>query len=764
VSDAPSVMARPVLGELVAWGYCALGAAMVVALVALRDTDLAAVPVAAMGIGAAVAAAVGRVRNSPDVTYPWLLFSLACVAFIVGAVLRQVLVGHQLAPLADVATLAGYGATTASFIGLLRCRQAVDRRVHAVVDGAIVFVATSALALAAFTLPIARQAGFSEFALVQGAYPVVDAVMIFVVLLLSWTSARRVTSFWLLALSVVFILVGDLGYAHLGTLGRTVGSPLLDLPFVVAFTLFGAAALHPSMRTLSAVQQGPVQAWSRGRIALLVPMLLIPPGVALWDDGRATTWIGSFAGAAVGLLLLVRAVTAVHDHTRAQEGLRHQATHDPLTQLVNRPRLVEIVDELLVRAAREGDQVDVLFLDLDSFKLVNDTWGHQVGDRILRLAADRLLSVALPTDVVARIGGDEFVVARYVGQHSAATGELLAADVVDAFRIPLPGDDSLVTTVSVGLSGSGRHAGALGPISAESLLRDADTAMYRAKEAGRSRCMVFDPSMHDSVRHRVETELALRYALVRHELLLHYQPIVSVQTGEVVGAEALLRWAHPSLGLVSPLDFIPIAEETGLIVEIGEWVVSEAVRQAARWRQQRAGTGLRDLWVSVNVSARQLRDPSLVEHVEAELDRLGLPAELLVIEITESAMMSDEDVASALLHRLRDLGLTLAVDDFGTGYSSLGHLRRFPVSKVKIDRAFVAGIEHDPDDAEIVRAVVAMSLAMRLDVVAEGIETEGQRVLLQQLGVQLGQGWHFGRPMPAEDCTFVLPQAVRAKS
>jgi EAL domain-containing protein (putative c-di-GMP-specific phosphodiesterase class I) len=276
--------------------------------------------------------------------------------------------------------------------------------------------------------------------------------------------------------------------------------------------------------------------------------------------------------------------------------------------------------------------------------------------------------------------------------------------------------------------------------------------------------MPFDPAMHDSVRHRVETELALRYALERDELLLHYQPIVSVKTGEVVGAEALLRWAHPSLGLVSPLDFIPIAEETGLIVEIGEWVVSEALQEAARWRELRAGSGLPDLWVSVNVSARQLRDDSLVDHVEAELARHGVPAEMLVLEITESAMMSDQDVASSLLHRLRDLGLTLAVDDFGTGYSSLGHLRRFPVSKVKIDRTFVAGIEHDADDAEIVRAVVAMSLAMRLDVVAEGIETEGQRVLLQHLGVQLGQGWHFGRPMPADACTFVLPQPARVKS
>ncbi len=759
-----STPARPPMAEAVAWVYCALGAAMLVALVALRDTDLAAVPVAVMGAGAAIAAGVGSVRNRPQVAYPWRLFSLACVAFIVGAVLRQVLADTPFSLLADAATMSGYAATLVAFIGLLRCRQSNDRAVHELVDGAIVLVAVGAVALATLTEPTAEAVGLSVFAVVQGIYPVIDSVMIFVAILLSWTSARRVMSFWLLGLSVVFILIGDVGYAQLATRGETVGSPLLDLPFVVAFTFFGAAALHPSMRSLSAIQQRPVQAWSRGRVGLLLPMLVVPAVIALGDDEWVSVCIGSVAAVLVTLLILVRAVTAVHDHANAQEGLRYQATHDPLTRLVNRPKLVESVDELLLRAAEHGDRVDLLFLDLDSFKLVNDTWGHQVGDRVLRLAAQRLLSVTRPTDVVSRIGGDEFAVARYVGQDGIGSGEELAADVVDAFRQPLPGEDALVTTVSIGLSGSRRHSEAAGPSSAESLLRDADTAMYRAKAAGRSRCMVFDPSMHDSVRHRVETELALRYALERQELLLHYQPIVSVQTGEVVGAEALLRWAHPSLGLVSPLDFIPIAEETGLIVEIGEWVVSESLRQAAMWREQRAGTGLRDLWVSVNVSARQLRDDSLVDHVEAELARHGVPAEMLVLEITESAMMSDQDVASSLLHRLRDLGLTLAVDDFGTGYSSLGHLRRFPVSKVKIDRAFVSGIEHDPDDAEIVRAVVAMSLAMRLDVVAEGIETEGQRALLQELGVQLGQGWHFGRPMPAEACTFVLPQPARVKS
>jgi diguanylate cyclase len=751
----PAQAHRPPVTQGAACAFAALGAAMAIALVALRDSDLSAAPVAVMGIGAAVAAATGRIRNRPQVGAPWVLFSLACLAFIVGAVLRQVLAGSPLAPAADAATLSGYAATVAAFVVLLRSRRATDRGMHELVDGGIVLAAVSSLALVIFTLPTVEQVGLSVFAVVQGAYPVVDAVMIFMVVLLFWSSARWVTSFWLLAFSVVFILLGDSGYAWIGTQGRQVGSPLLDLPFVVAFTLFGAAALHPSMRALSSVQQRPVPAWSRSRLRILVPALLVPMVVSVASGGAAATWVGA-CGSAVGtLLLLLRAVTAVHANARAQEGLRYQATHDPLTQLANRSRLVARVDELLEVAGQRGDRVDVLFLDVDSFKLVNDTWGHQVGDRVLRLAAERLLSVGRPEDVVSRIGGDEFAIARYVGQGSVATGEQLAADIVDAFRAPLPGEDALVATVSIGLAGSARDGGTFGAPTAESLLRDADTAMYRAKSAGRNRTMVFDPSMHASVRRRVETELALRYALDRGELLLHYQPIVSIQTGEVVGAEALLRWAHPGMGLVSPLDFIPIAEETGLIVEIGEWVVSEALRQLARWREERRGSGGPDIWLSVNVSARQLRDPALVDHVEAELARHGVPAELLVLEITESAMMADADIAATLLHRLRGLGLSLAVDDFGTGYSSLGHLRRFPVSKVKIDRGFVAGIEHDPDDAEIVRAVVAMSLAMQLDIVAEGVETEGQRQLLQQLGVHLGQGWHFGRPAPAEDCAFV---------
>jgi len=744
--------ARPqALRDVVAWVYCAFGAAMAVALVVLRDSDLAAAPVALAGIAAAGAAAYGRWRNRPAVAWPWAFFATACVSFIVGAVLRQVLAGTPWSPLADIATMTGYAVALAAFVGLLRRRQQAPTAAHhELIDAAILLVATGTLALEVFTVPTVRAMGFSLAAVVQGAYPVVDAIMVFVVILLSWTSAKRVVAFWLLACSVAAMLIGDVGYAIIGTRGALVGSPLLDLPFVVAFTLFGAAALHPSMRSLSALQQAPVPAWSRARLAVIVPVLLLPPAVAAVGSSGHSHIVGAAGTALVTGLILLRAVRAVHDHARAEEGLRHRASHDPLTQLVNRPRLVELVDDLL--ALPRSGHVELLFLDLDSFKLVNDTWGHEAGDRLLRRAAARLRDLAGPRDLVARIGGDEFVLVRWV-RPGEATGSELAAQVVAAFREPLGDDGGLISSVSIGLARS-TSPGVPGRVTAESLLRDADTAMYRAKAAGRNRCMVFDPSMHDSVRHRVEIELALRYALDRQELELHYQPIVSLQTGEVAGAEALLRWAHPRLGMVPPLDFIGVAEETGLIVEIGEWVVSEALRQIARWRASPDG-GPQDLWIAVNVSARQLRDPGLVDHVRAELERHGVPAELLVLEITETAMMADEAVAADLLHRLRALGVTLAVDDFGTGYSSLGHLRRFPVTKVKVDREFVAGIEEDSDDAEIVRAVVAMALAMRLEVVAEGVETEGQRRLLRELGVQLGQGWHFGRPAPAEDFDFV---------
>ena len=741
---------RRELPAVLAWSYVVLAFLLALLLVALRNSSLAAIPLIVAGVGSTVLIMVGRARNRPSTRLPWTLYAASCSVFILGAVLRQLLAGSHLAPLADVASLSGYGLVLAAFIVILRTRGMSRGGLHEVLDGLIVVIAAAAVALVVFTLPTATHGELTPFALLQGVYPVIDICVLFVILLLSWTSADRVTSYWLLVGATLATLTGDLGYAYIGTQGHLVGSPLLDLPFVFGFALLGAAALHPSMVALTDAQERPVQAWSRPRMALLVGALLLPPFVVLgWADWTVADWIGSMSGLAVALLVLVRAVGAVRGYVHSQEGLRHQATRDALTGLANRPHLVDRVDTLIRRGEITGGHVDLLFLDIDGFKLVNDSWGHHVGDRVLVAASERLLGIADPTDVIARIGGDEFVLARFVGPGGGSDGQMLAADVIDAFRRPLTvSDTSLVTTVSVGMARSEF------PATAEGLLRDADTAMYRAKDGGRNRCIVFDSTMRDSVRARVETELALRHALDRDQLILHYQPIVSIEDGSTRGFEALLRWAHPGKGMISPLDFIPVAEETGLIVEIGAWVVSEAIRQLASWRAAGIRPDGHDMFMAVNVSARQLQETALVEHVEAELRRHDVPAHLLVLELTESAMMADPQSSAVLLARLRDLGVMLAVDDFGTGYSSLSHLRRFPVSEVKIDRSFVSGIEQDADDEEIVRAIVAMAFAMRMQVVAEGIETTGQRDLLRRLGVRLGQGWLFGRPMPAEDCVF----------
>jgi diguanylate cyclase len=742
-------------GAAWSFAYLGYGATMALALVALRSSDLATIPLAVVGLGTCVAVFVGRRRFRPSVTFPWTMFGLSAVAFVLGAGLRQVLVGQPAAPLADAFSLAGYAGTLAAFVALLRNRRSNFSRPHELVDGVIVCVSAASVALVLLSLPIVHVQGWSPYAVLLGAYPVIDVAVVFVTVLLSWTSANRAVSFWLLAVTMTAMLVGDVGYAYIGTQGAIVGSPLLDLPFVVAFACFGAAALHPSMAALSDIQPRSVQAWSFGRLLVLAPALVLPSIVVIVQQDATADWVCGIASAVIVLLLLVRALGAVHEHTRSQVGLRYQATHDALTGLANRSRLLEQVEGLIRRAEVDGGRVDLVFLDLDSFKVVNDTWGHPIGDQVLRTAASRLARIAESSDIVARVGGDEFVIARYIGSHTSRSGESLAADIIDAFREPLSETDTaLVATVSLGLVHS-TH-----PATAEGLLRDADTAMYRAKGSGRNRCVTFEASMHDAVRRRVETELALRHAMDRQEFLLYYQPIVNLETTEVIGFEALIRWAHPGMGMVSPVDFIPVAEETGLIVGIGEWVVSEALGQLSRWHAE----GHEDLWVSVNVSARQLRDGRLVDHVEAELSRHGVAPDKLVVEITESAMMDDEESSAALLNRLRELGVPLAVDDFGTGYSSLGHLRRFPVSKLKIDRAFVSGLESSNDDAEIVRAVVAMSLAMGLDTVAEGIETEGQRALLLDAGVHLGQGWLFGRAEPPEECRLAAGQPARAKS
>jgi len=436
------------------------------------------------------------------------------------------------------------------------------------------------------------------------------------------------------------------------------------------------------------------------------------------------------------------AVIAMHDVTerkQAEARLTRQALHDALTRLPNRLLLLERLRHALARAERHPASVAVLFMDFDHFKVVNDSLGHQVGDQALIAAAERLHAAVRPGDTVARLGGDEFVV---LCEDLASDAEATALsqrlqEVVAGSPLLVVDGTEVVMTASVGIAVA---APGDGP---EDLLRNADTAMYRAKQRGRARHAVFDDSFRLHADGRLRTEHALRRALDDGRLRLRYQPIVDLREGRVVGAEALVRYEDPRGQLVLPEAFLDVAEDSGLIVPIGGWVLREACHQLRRWRAHPGGAHLR---VTVNLSARQLAAPHLVEWVEQALDDAGLPRDALGVEVTEAALMASGSGALRLLERFGDAGPDLAIDDFGTGYSSLTSLRRSPVDSVKVDRSVVQGLGVDDEATAIVQAVVGLGRALGLATVAEGVETADQLRRLRALGCGFAQGFHFGRP------------------
>ncbi|CAN5625659.1 hypothetical protein BH10ACT2_BH10ACT2_20560 [soil metagenome] len=431
----------------------------------------------------------------------------------------------------------------------------------------------------------------------------------------------------------------------------------------------------------------------------------------------------------------------------------HRALHDSLTDLPNRLLLTDRLVHGLAGSKRRGLQLGVIFLDVDQFKVVNDSLGHTSGDGLLREAAKRIEGAIRPGDTVARFGGDEFVIV--CDDVTAAEADLIAKRVLRAFVRPwLIDNQELHVTASLGIALSNEHS------TPESLLRDSDTAMYRAKELGRGRIEMFDETLSLKASHRLSMSSALHHALERNELSVHYQPVVDLATREMVSVEALLRWKCQTLGDIGPAEFIPVAEETGLIVPIGAWLLEEASRQLVEWQHLQASLGHpRSLSLAVNLSVRQMLSPDITDRIARVLARSGMCSSDLCLELTESVFMQDADYFGRTLNDLKALGVSLAIDDFGTGYSSLNYLRRFPVDAVKIDRAFVDGLETDSNDTALVQAIIAMSQALGLSLTAEGVETGQQMACLLNLGVPRGQGFYLARPMPADRIT----QLVRSR-
>ncbi len=458
-------------------------------------------------------------------------------------------------------------------------------------------------------------------------------------------------------------------------------------------------------------------------------------------------------------LYFVSQIEDIAERKASGEALAHQAVHDHLTGLPNRAYFVECLGRELDRAAQRHERVAVLFLDLDRFKVVNDSLGHSAGDRLLVAVADRLTATMSQNDVVARFGGDEFtILCRNVS--SEETAELVAERLADAVGRPVAlMEGEVFVTASVGIALSGGAAD-----SPETLLRNADAAMYRAKELGRDRAELFDAQTHHRAVDDLRTGNALHRAIERGEMRVHYQPMMNLADGSLLGFEALIRWEHPERGLVPPMEFVPLAEETGLIVPLGVWALEQACAQAVRWH--RAAPDASPLSMSVNLSPRQLAEPALPNDVARVLHDTGIAPAALWLEITESTLMRDAESALSALGALRALGLHLAVDDFGSGYSSLAYLQRLPVEALKIDRSFTAGVGQQQDSTAIVDAVVSLARALRLSTVAEGIETPEQFQHLRAMGCAVGQGFLFGPARPAQafgaDPRLAFTRRVRA--
>ncbi|MFP5326591.1 MAG: putative bifunctional diguanylate cyclase/phosphodiesterase, partial [Acidimicrobiia bacterium] len=469
----------------------------------------------------------------------------------------------------------------------------------------------------------------------------------------------------------------------------------------------------------------------------------------VWIEAGARNLYDESTGERKQVICVTRDIT---ERKRTESLLAHQALHDPLTGLPNRVLLMDRLSQAMVNMRSHANGIAVLFLDVDSFKMINDSLGHEAGDRLLIAVGNRLSEVVGPLDTVARFGGDEFVIA--CPEISGEDDVVAIAEAVNrAIRQPFVGVDAtdVFVTVSIGI------AIATDPSTTpDELIRDADVAMYRAKERGGVRYEIFNEQLRSRIVDRMEMTNALHRALERDELRLFYQPLVDAKTRRTVGLEALVRWEHPTRGLVLPGEFIPIAETTGLVGSIDNWVLRQACRQIQKW----AASGIEPPYVSVNLSARQLADPNVTISVAKAIQESGVDPALLVLEVTESTVMEDPTASIERLQELRELGVAIAVDDFGTGYSSLSYLKRLPIDRLKVDKSFVSGLGDHLEDTAIVAAVITLAHTLGLKAVAEGVESERQFEELLNLDCDIVQGYLFARPQPPEIVVNSLPAVI----
>ena len=743
-----------------AWIALAVGVGAVVAYFAV-PTSFDENWYVAIGLASVIAIVVGVRRNRPARAAGWYLLAGANLAFVVGDEVGNAyssVTGHEppVPSIADLFYLSGYPLLIAGVVLLARAAGIAATRDHRV-DAAVITLGAFAVGWEPLVASSAAGAGGLLGRVVAVAYPVMDVGVLFIVVGTVISARSSTPALRLVAMSIVAMLVADVVYASPGAEDAyRLGDPL-DAGWLFSYVLVGVAALHPSAGR-SAPDAGVSHHVHPRRwivvvsVAAFVPLaLLLARAIDMGDPGFAAPVgfsIATFAFVGVRAVLLFGHVgrqagelaaqaeslrTALAAQQTLEADLRHRAYHDDLTGLPNRAWIRDRLDDGLADPAG----VTLCLADLDRFKAVNDTLGHRIGDQVLVAVARRL--TARPDDgvVVGRLGGDEFACVLPGTDPRAAART--AQWIVDSLREPIEVDGRRIQlSVSVGVAVSDATS------TPATLPARADTAMYVAKNAGRDRWRSYEPAMGVHLVEQLTITNAFADALPEEQFSLLYQPVFQMTGGSLEGFEALVRWHHPSLGPITPERFVPLAEETGFVVPLGRWVLQTACRAAAGWPGRTT--------VAVNVSARQLADPGIVTDVASALVASGLPADRLVLEITESAIMDDVEQSAAVLGELKALGAVLAIDDFGTGHSSLSHLRDLPVDVLKIDRSFVAPLVQ-PSRAEraFVRAIVDLARALGMRTVAEGVEVQTQYDVLQALGCDTVQGYLTGRPTPAED-------------
>ncbi|MBK6870497.1 MAG: GNAT family N-acetyltransferase [Kineosporiaceae bacterium] len=697
-----------------------------------------------IGLSAVVAVLFGIRRNRPADRRPWLLIVAGQASFLTADICYYILESlADEAPFPSVADLFYLGMYPLVIMGLLRlvAQTSPGRDWSSLVDAAIVAVAT----FAAFgVLVMDRYLADPNLTLagrvISVCYPVMDVALIAVAARLMGLVHLRRPAFGLLLAGLCSLLVADLIYGILNSAGVFETGGVADVFWLGFYILLAAAALHPDMAEPPTERDLGLSMTHSGIAVLTLTTLMVPAIDLLWGqpvDKLLTTVCSSL----LFLLVIVRLVTLVGVIQKNEKQARHDSMHDALTGLGNRVLFSRRVNEF--GRSRSAGIIAVLFIDLDDFKTVNDSLGHERGDQLLQLVAERLLASVRDEDLVARLSGDEFaiLVESAVDRQDAVAAARRVQEALSGHV--MLGDRSVTLSASVGIT----VEDAENFRDADDLLRAADAAMYHAKASGKGRFEFFAQEMRSEAVERLELKADLQVALAQGEFEVYYQPIVRLTDRRIVSVEALLRWHHPTRGLITPSKFIPLAEQTGLVTSIGAWTLQQACHQVARW--QRLYPGSAPQRVSVNLSVMQLHDPGLVDFVTDALAQSGLDPSALTLEITESMLLAKTRQTTTTLEALKGLQVKIAIDDFGTGYSALSYLRHFPVDVIKIDRSFVQELAVSSTSRSLVAAVVDLARRLEIDTVAEGIEDEAQFTELLGMGCIGGQGYLFSIPLPA---------------